>query len=145
MAECPYCRELRGVSCSRSQAATNEPIEVYAIQCDHTWRLTFEDSKSYATKVCAEFPIIIWIDGSNFGGNSLSESCELADSRQIHSILFAEGAADLPILPLPHEISQELRLDFPLQIKPAAHRLFHSSERIPIFEALCSLRHCLAD
>jgi hypothetical protein len=45
IAECPYCKESRGVSCSRSQAATGEPIDVYAIQCDHTWKLTPADSK----------------------------------------------------------------------------------------------------
>ena len=45
IAECPYCKESRGVSCSRTQAATGEPIEVYAIQCDHAWRLTPEDSR----------------------------------------------------------------------------------------------------
>ena len=44
-AECPKCKELRGVSCNRSQARTGEPIEVYAIHCDHTWKLTPEDSK----------------------------------------------------------------------------------------------------
>ena len=43
--ECPYCKESRGVSCSRNQAATGEPIEVYAIQCDHTWKLTPAESK----------------------------------------------------------------------------------------------------
>ena len=36
IAGCPYCKESRGVSCSRNQAATGEPIEVYAIQCDHS-------------------------------------------------------------------------------------------------------------
>ena len=51
LAECPYCKELRGVSCSRVQAATNEPIEVYAIQCDHSWRLTSEDSKKLRDNV----------------------------------------------------------------------------------------------
>ena len=45
IAECPYCKESRGVSCSRAQAATDEPIEVYAIHCDHTWRFTPEDSR----------------------------------------------------------------------------------------------------
>ncbi len=44
-AECPQCKEQRGVSCSRNQARTGEPIEVYAIACDHRWRLTPEDSK----------------------------------------------------------------------------------------------------
>ena len=39
------CKESRGVSCSRRQAATGEPIEVYAISCDHTWKLTSGDSK----------------------------------------------------------------------------------------------------
>ena len=45
IAECPSCKESRGVCCSRTQAATGEPIGVYAIQCDHTWKLTPEDSK----------------------------------------------------------------------------------------------------
>ena len=43
-AECPNCKEKRGVSCSRSQAMTGEPIQVYAIQCDHGWKLTPEQS-----------------------------------------------------------------------------------------------------
>jgi len=44
IAECPRCKELRGVGCSRTQAAADEPIEGYAIQCDHTWKLTSEES-----------------------------------------------------------------------------------------------------
>jgi hypothetical protein len=42
---CPFCKEMRGVNCSREQARTSGPIEVYAIHCDHTWKLTPEDSK----------------------------------------------------------------------------------------------------
>lgn len=43
-AECPYCKELRGVGCSRTQAAAGKQIDVHAIQCDHAWKLTPEDS-----------------------------------------------------------------------------------------------------
>ena len=42
---CPFCNETRGVSCSKAQAKTGEPIEVYAIQCDHHWKLTPEESE----------------------------------------------------------------------------------------------------
>jgi hypothetical protein len=45
IAECPYCKEKRGVSCSRTQAKSGEPIKVWAIQCNHTWALSPEDSK----------------------------------------------------------------------------------------------------
>ena len=45
MAFCPICKEMRGVNCSREQAMTGGPVEVYAIQCDHAWILTREDSK----------------------------------------------------------------------------------------------------
>ncbi len=45
VALCPLCNEVRGVNCSREQASTGEPIEVYAISCDHSWTLTPEDSK----------------------------------------------------------------------------------------------------
>jgi hypothetical protein len=45
IAFCPTCKEKRGVSCSKKQAQTGEPIKVYAIQCDHHWTLTREDSK----------------------------------------------------------------------------------------------------
>jgi hypothetical protein len=45
VAECPHCGESRGVSCSLTQVVTGEPIEVYAVQCDHTWRLTPDDSR----------------------------------------------------------------------------------------------------
>jgi hypothetical protein len=41
---CPFCNEMRGVNCSREQAKTGEPIEIYAISCDHKWTLTPEDS-----------------------------------------------------------------------------------------------------
>lgn len=51
IAECPYCKESRGVSCSRRQIASYDPIEVYAIQCDHTWHLTPEESKKLRVKV----------------------------------------------------------------------------------------------
>jgi hypothetical protein len=44
-AECPHCNEKRGVSCSREQAKSVEPIKVYAIQCDHSWTLSAENSK----------------------------------------------------------------------------------------------------
>ncbi len=42
---CPICKEMRGVNCSREQARTGEPIEVFAIQCRHEWKLSAEDSK----------------------------------------------------------------------------------------------------
>jgi hypothetical protein len=45
IAFCPICQEKRGVSCSKKQAQTGDPIKVYAIQCDHHWRLKPEDSK----------------------------------------------------------------------------------------------------
>lgn len=45
VARCPFCDAQRGVSCSKTQAKTGEPIEVYAIQCDHHWTLTPEQSK----------------------------------------------------------------------------------------------------
>ncbi len=44
-ARCPFCDAQRGVSCSKSQAKTGKPIEIYAIQCDHHWTLTPEQSK----------------------------------------------------------------------------------------------------
>jgi len=44
IAECPICKEKRGVCCSRSQAKTEEQIAVYAIVCDHSWKLTREQS-----------------------------------------------------------------------------------------------------
>jgi len=45
IAFCPICNEKRGVTCSREQVRTGEPIKVYAIQCDHQWTLTPQDSK----------------------------------------------------------------------------------------------------
>ena len=45
IAFCLFCKEKRGVNCSREQAMTGAPVEVYAIQCDHAWTLTREDSK----------------------------------------------------------------------------------------------------
>ncbi len=50
IAECPYCKTERGVSCSREQAKTGEPIKVYAIRCDHSWTLTPELSKTLREK-----------------------------------------------------------------------------------------------
>jgi hypothetical protein len=44
-AVCPHCNERRGVSCSRTQSITGEPIEVYAIECDHSWKLTAEEGR----------------------------------------------------------------------------------------------------
>jgi hypothetical protein len=44
-AECPFCKETRSVACSRSQAKTGQPIEVFAIHCGHNWKLTPEHSK----------------------------------------------------------------------------------------------------
>ena len=44
IAECPQCKGSRSASCSRSQAATGDAIAVYAIQCDHSWKLTPEQS-----------------------------------------------------------------------------------------------------
>ena len=35
---CPFCKGMRG------QARTGEPIEVYAIYYDHTWKLTSKKS-----------------------------------------------------------------------------------------------------
>jgi hypothetical protein len=43
-ADCPFCKEKRGVACSMSQAKTGDLIEVYAIQCDHHWKLTSDES-----------------------------------------------------------------------------------------------------
>lgn len=45
IALCPFCKEKRGVTCSREQARTGQPIEVYANQCRHEWTLSAEDSK----------------------------------------------------------------------------------------------------
>ena len=45
IALCPHCNQRRGVTCSREQARTGERIEVYAIQCDHQWMLSIEDSR----------------------------------------------------------------------------------------------------
>jgi hypothetical protein len=45
IAQCPYCKEKRGVSCSREQANSGNPVRVYAIQCDHSWTLSEEESK----------------------------------------------------------------------------------------------------
>ena len=45
IALCPVCEEKRGVTCQREQARTGQPIKVYAIQCDHQWTLSAEDSK----------------------------------------------------------------------------------------------------
>lgn len=42
VAYCPVCNTTRGVSCSRRQAKAGGPVEVYAIQCDHSWKLTPE-------------------------------------------------------------------------------------------------------
>jgi|GEM_PF-2875477 len=44
-AECPYCNQKRGVSCSRAQVKTGEPVRVYAVACNHHWTMTPEDSK----------------------------------------------------------------------------------------------------
>ena len=44
-AYCPTCKENRGVSCSRKQVATGEPVQVYSQTCRHTWVLTDEDSR----------------------------------------------------------------------------------------------------
>jgi hypothetical protein len=44
-ADCPMCREKRSVSCSRSRAKFEIRIEVYAIQCDHAWKLIPEQSE----------------------------------------------------------------------------------------------------
>jgi hypothetical protein len=40
IAECPECKTPRGVSCSRAQVKTGEPVKVYAVHCDHGWTLT---------------------------------------------------------------------------------------------------------
>lgn len=50
-ADCPVCNTTRGVSCSRVQAKTGHPIKVYAIQCDHSWELTPEQSKKLVEKL----------------------------------------------------------------------------------------------
>ena len=44
LAYCERCKEQRSVCCSRKQAATGEPVTVYAIACNHTWTLTAADS-----------------------------------------------------------------------------------------------------
>jgi hypothetical protein len=44
-AECPQCKTTRGVSCSRAQVKTGQPVEIYAIACDHSWTLTPEQSQ----------------------------------------------------------------------------------------------------
>jgi len=45
-AEYPDCKETRGVACSRKQTQREERIQVYAIRCDHHWKLTPQDSKN---------------------------------------------------------------------------------------------------
>jgi len=45
IAMCPICQEKRGVTCQREQARTGKRVKIYAIQCNHQWTLTAEDSK----------------------------------------------------------------------------------------------------
>jgi hypothetical protein len=45
IALCPVCNEKRGVTCSREQARSGERVEVFAIQCRHSWKLSAEDSE----------------------------------------------------------------------------------------------------
>ena len=45
IAVCPFCKEKRGVTCSREQARSGDRIEVFAIQCRHQWKLSDEDSR----------------------------------------------------------------------------------------------------
>lgn len=45
VAECPQCKTDRGVSCSREQVKTGQPIEVYASACNHHWTLTPDQSQ----------------------------------------------------------------------------------------------------
>ena len=51
MAKCPYCKEMRSVVCKRSKVETDAAIGVYAIQCDHAWTLSHEESKNLRQNV----------------------------------------------------------------------------------------------
>lgn len=44
IARCPQCQEDRGVNCTKTQAKEGGRINVFAIQCAHSWMLTQEDS-----------------------------------------------------------------------------------------------------
>lgn len=45
IALCPVCKQARGVAASKQQILENFEVAVYAIQCDHTWKLNQEDSE----------------------------------------------------------------------------------------------------
>lgn len=52
VANCPICRKNRGVSASRAQIKQGGEIDVYAIECDHSWKL----SQEISDKIRKEFP-----------------------------------------------------------------------------------------
>jgi hypothetical protein len=52
VADCPICKEQRGVSASKAQIKQGGLVEVYAIQCDHSWKLSQETSE----KLRKDFP-----------------------------------------------------------------------------------------
>ena len=54
IAHCLQCNEARGVSCSRAQAKAGQPVTVYAIQCDHSWTLSDEDTRRLREKINAD-------------------------------------------------------------------------------------------
>jgi C4-type Zn-finger protein len=41
---CPICKEKRGVAASKKQIKEGGQVSVYAIHCDHSWKLSQEDS-----------------------------------------------------------------------------------------------------
>jgi hypothetical protein len=43
--ECPICKVRVGMSCSKKQALSGEPVEVYSITCNHTFFLTKDQSE----------------------------------------------------------------------------------------------------
>lgn len=43
--ECPFCKDMRGLNCSKKQALSGELVEIYSISCDHHFTLTKEQSE----------------------------------------------------------------------------------------------------
>lgn len=51
--ECPTCKVPRDLHCSKKEALSDDPIEVYSASCDHHWTLTEEQSKKVREHVWA--------------------------------------------------------------------------------------------
>jgi hypothetical protein len=44
MAFCPNCQRKRGVTCTLNDVRARKPVKVYAIDCDHSWTLSPQET-----------------------------------------------------------------------------------------------------